>query len=149
MSPATTGGPADRYRRMRGLLTRLGQADSHRGSGHSIGGPPLRAIRAHLQALLNCTQGDCLAAPDYGLPDLTDLLRDVPDSLPSLRQVLRQSVQRYEPRLVHVQVRFLPPAVGDDPTRLRFEIIARLRDDPAMLVRMTTRVGDGRHIRVE
>lgn len=135
----------------RGLFDRIGTAPENR-SGPSTKRSKrflVDSIRAHLESLLNCTQGDCLTAPDYGVVDLTDLLRDLPDSIGLLRQTLQRTIERYEPRLKSVRVRFLPGAAGGDPTRLRFEISARLRETPSTQIRMTTQIAPGSHIFVE
>lgn len=77
-------------------------------------GPPMEAVPAseralhsviaNLQRLFNTRQGAVEHLPDYGLPDLTTVYRDAPDSFDRLRRALREAVERYEPRLRRVHV---------------------------------------------
>lgn len=69
------------------------------------------SIARNLRRLFNTRQGTVFHLPDYGLPDPSTILRDAPDSVEVLRDALRETVRRYEPRLdrVHVQVQALDP----------------------------------------
>lgn len=142
---------------MRGLMTRIGISAQRRMRGEPD--PPVSdlgrehtetdSIRLHLQALLNCTRGDSQSAPEYGVPDLTDLLRDVPDSIATLRRMLQKTIEEFEPRVHRVRVRFVSSDLLEDPTRLRFEISARLVQRPGTEIRMTTRIRPGGQVFVE
>ena len=66
-------------------------------------------------------------ADDYGIPDFLDILRSFPESVREIERVLRQTIQKYEPRLKAVRVSFLPQE--EDPLSLRFQIAARLSSD--------------------
>jgi type VI secretion system protein len=91
---------------------------------------PKRAIDSvldHLQRILNTRQGNVPIADDFGLPDLTELHENHSDSLRSFERAIRQTIQKYEPRLRAVRVRFVPDEV--DPLSLRFQIVGKLATD--------------------
>jgi len=80
----------------RGLLLRLRELP---GSGE------LAAVLANLRLLLNTRPGDSPAAPEFGVPDLADLLHQFPAASAALQHGLRAAISRHEPRLRAVQVR--------------------------------------------
>ena len=63
-------------------------------------------------------------AEDYGVPDFTDFLQAYPDSVREFEKAIRQTIQKYEPRLTGVRVRLGPR--DDDLLSLRFEVDAQL-----------------------
>lgn len=63
------------------------------------------AIVDHLARLLSTRQGGSLTAPDYGVPDLSELSNNFPDALAMAQRALKSSLTTYEPRLKNVQVR--------------------------------------------
>jgi type VI secretion system protein len=104
----------------------------------------LDSIMRHLQRILNTKQGNVPIAPDFGLPDLTDLHQNHLDSLRWFERAIRQTIQKYEPRLKAIRVRFVPNEA--DPLSLSFQIVGKLvtegHQDP---VRFESVVGsDGR-----
>ena len=105
----------DRNKR-RGLLLRL---QGLPGSGELV------AVLANLRLLLNTRPGDSPAAPDFGVPDLADLLHQFPAASAALQHGLRAAIVRHEPRLRAVQVR-----PGPDHT---LEIHAQLAGAPIRL----------------
>lgn len=63
------------------------------------------SITNHLRQMLNTRQGSALIAPDYGIPDFTDLLTDFnPGTIDEIEEALRQIILKYEPRLSDVRV---------------------------------------------
>jgi len=84
----------------------------------------IAAITEHLQRLLNTRQQSALIADEYGIPDFTELLHTYPDSIRDMERALKAAIEKYEPRLRSVRVKFVPH--DDDPLSVRFEIIARL-----------------------
>jgi type VI secretion system protein len=82
------------------------------------------SVLGHLQRILNTRQGSVPIAEDFGLPDLTELHQDYPDSLIWFERAIRQTIQKYEPRLKAVRVKFVP--YDDDPLSLRFQIVGKL-----------------------
>lgn len=82
------------------------------------------SILSHLQRILNTRRGNVLIAEDYGVPDFTDLFHSFPESVRDLEKSIRQTVQKYEPRLTGVRVSFIPQE--EDLLSLRFQIVAKL-----------------------
>ncbi len=64
----------------------------------------LRSIVDNLSRLFNTRRGSVAHIPDYGLPDISQVYRDLPLSLDSLRAAIKQVVEKYEPRLRRVRV---------------------------------------------
>ena len=62
------------------------------------------SVSAHLALLLNTRQGSLTHLPDYGLPDLTEVYRDLPDSIIVLSESIKKCINQYEPRLSQVCV---------------------------------------------
>jgi type VI secretion system protein ImpF len=67
----------------------------------------------------------------YGLPDITSMSKDAPDTRPNLLREVKQAIQLFEPRLANIKVSLVE---ATDETRerreLRFIIEAILRMDP-------------------
>ena len=70
--------------------------------------------------------------PVHFFPDFTDFKSAYPDTYRDLERSLRQTIQKYEPRLTSVRVKFVPQ--DDDMLTVSFQIMARLilegRKDP-------------------
>jgi len=62
------------------------------------------SIIDHLTRLFNTRSGCLSHLPDYGLPDISELYRRMPDGLDELRAAIRKTVEKYEPRLKNVKV---------------------------------------------
>jgi type VI secretion system protein len=107
----------------------------------------IRSIQEHLQRILNTRQGNTPIAEDYGVPDFTNFMGSYSESQRSLERSLRQTIQKYEPRLQNVRVGFFPRE--DDPLTISFQIEARLvlegQKDPVLF---ESTVDSGGHIRV-
>src|SRR5215831_11241685 len=91
----------------------------------------LRATRAldehdsiieHLRVLLNSRRGSSPAAPDFGIPDFSDLVHAFPGAVQTLQRGIRETILAFEPRLKQVTVKHVP---SDDPLTLRYEITAQ------------------------
>ena len=81
-----------------------------RGKGGSLpDGEPARnmadAVRHHLLLLLNTRRGTVGHLPDYGIPDLSEVYDGLPASLETLRQAIKATIEKYEPRLRKVTVK--------------------------------------------
>jgi len=76
---------------------------SEQGS-RSLGGDFIGAVLEHLEMLLNTRQGSVAHLPDYGLPDISTVFKSFPDSLEMLRRAIKNTITKYEPRLINVQV---------------------------------------------
>ena len=73
---------------------------------HEVDTPQLRvlSILDNLNRLFNTRRGAIDHLADYGLPDITQVYRDLPYSVEGLRQSIKAAVERYEPRLRRVRV---------------------------------------------
>jgi type VI secretion system protein len=82
--------------------------------GHFLSGMPVAeedegqhrilSIIDNLTRLFNTRRGSIEHLPDYGLPDITQVYRDLPYSIDGLRAAIRDVVEKYEPRLRRVRV---------------------------------------------
>ena len=67
----------------------------------------------------------------FGIPDVTSMSKEAPDTRPTLLREVRQAIQLFEPRLANVRVSLVE---ASDETRerreLRFTVEATLRMDP-------------------
>jgi type VI secretion system protein len=64
----------------------------------------LRSIIDNLSRLFNTRRGSIAHVPDYGLPDISQVYRDLPYSIDGLRTAIKQVVEKYEPRLRRIRV---------------------------------------------
>ena len=108
----------------------------------------IRSIQEHLQRILNTRQGNAPIAEDYGVPDFTNFMGSFSDSQRSMERQVRQTIQKYEPRLEGVRVGFFPRE--DDPLTISFQITARLvlknHKDP---VSFESQVDSSGHVRIK
>lgn len=81
-------------------------------------------IISHLNRLLNTRRGSSLSDPDYGIPDLNDLLGQMPRSCHSIARIFEDCIRKYETRIEVYQVR-ANKSVGTD--KINFEIIASVK----------------------
>lgn len=132
------------------LLQRIALGDE--GAQRSLDPDPDRvrlSIQQHLQNLFNVRQGSVSSLPDYGLPDFNDLDMSTGygTAVTEVRKAIRESLERYEPRLTQVKVRYLRD--DDNPLDLRFEITAKLAlsTSPAR-VRFETQLGNEALVKV-
>jgi type VI secretion system protein len=96
----------------------------------------------HLQRLLNTRQGSAPIAEDYGIPDLTHFMQRVPETAGDMENAIREVIEKYEPRLMSVRVRYVP--LEENELTLRFQVQAKMRTD-AKPVLLETWVGpDGK-----
>jgi len=62
------------------------------------------SIMDHLNRMFNTREGSVAHLKDYGLPDVTDIYRRMPDAIEELRAAIKRTVELYEPRLENVRV---------------------------------------------
>ncbi|TCS41297.1 type VI secretion system baseplate subunit TssE [Reinekea marinisedimentorum] len=104
--------------------------------GKTANGDPLKkypgqedlliSVHDHLIRLLNARQGVLEHLPDYGLPDLDMLYRELPYSEQDIAFAVKNVIEKYEPRLT--QVRVQPRARDIRYCVVRMEISGRLQD---------------------
>jgi type VI secretion system protein len=81
----------------------------------------IRSVINHLQKMLNTRQGSVPIADDYGMPDMTNFSgEDLAGAADELQLVIQQVIQKYEPRLKKVEVRFDPKP--GETSILRFKL---------------------------
>ncbi len=64
----------------------------------------LRSVIDHLHRLLNSRDGSVPHLARYGLPDISQVYRTLPGGAESLREAMRLTIEKYEPRLTKVKV---------------------------------------------
>lgn len=109
-----------------GLFEKLsGQfADGTRLRDVPPSGRRVKSIAEHLWRMFNTRQGAVPHLDDYGLPDIGDIYRRLPDSLRELEKSILATTAKYEPRLEKVKVKYLP--AGPLEFKLAFELSASL-----------------------
>jgi len=83
-----------------------------------------RSVLQNLGRMFNSRQGHALTVPEYGLPDLTDFMREFPASAGGMEKSIQESIEQFEPRLRNVRVRF--NRSDKDALSLTFSIKAKL-----------------------
>lgn len=86
----------------------------------------LRSIISNLGYLFNTRRGALPHLPEYGLPDITEIYRDIPDSVLKLRKSIKEAVDQYEPRLRRVRVE--PQVTDPYEMRLVFLVSGEMLD---------------------
>ena len=123
-----------------GLLGLLG------GGGASVGesGGTVEAVLEHLDLLLNTRQGSVGHLSDYGLPDISEVYQSFPQSIEMLRRAIKNTIEKYEPRLENVQVRTVDPGdVERDAFRATYQVTGYIAaGDGRSKVRFNTTVSD-------
>ena len=104
--------------------------DRIRGEGH--GSSPrsevevlVDSVKRPLDQILNTRPGNCRSAPDLGVIDLNDATQGSADIKGRIREAIRQCIRRYEPRIVHVDVR--SPDYQSSPLEMSFMVTAHVR----------------------
>ncbi len=87
-------------------------------------GQTLYSVQEHLQRILNTRQGSAPIADEYGIPDFTNLMSGYPESQRAIERTIRNTIQKFEPRLQGVRISFLQQE--DDVLTLSFQITAQL-----------------------
>ena len=82
------------------------------------------SVIRHLQKVLNTRQGWVPIAADYGMPDFNAVLQSDTGGPGEVEKLIRQTIQKYEPRLGGIRVRYVP--LENAVLSLNFEIHARL-----------------------
>jgi type VI secretion system protein len=64
----------------------------------------VHSIMDHLNRIFNTREGSITHLKDYGLPDISEIYRKMPDGLDELRKAIERTVEKFEPRLKRVKV---------------------------------------------
>ena len=84
------------------------------------------SIVDNLHRLFNTRRGTIEHMMDYGLPNISEIYRDIPASIPDLQAALQETVETYEPRLKNVRVRHLEKDETRYDMKLTFILSGRL-----------------------
>lgn len=79
-------------------------ADGDDVSEYSSSEAVLKSVRSHLLRLLNARQDVLQHLPDYGIPDVNKFYQALPYSERDMAYIVKQTIEKYEPRLKHVRV---------------------------------------------
>ncbi|MCK3846968.1 type VI secretion system baseplate subunit TssE [Pseudomonas sp. W15Feb34] len=82
------------------------------------------SVLDNLQRILNSRAGSLSHLPDYGLPDMGQILQGLPASAHGLMNTLVHTLLKYEPRLAAVQIELLPQVV---PGHLEYALDVQLK----------------------
>ncbi|SRR5579884_655892 len=111
--------------RERSLLERIGDPTGYRPLTVEENTQELAdSILRHLRKMLNTRQGHVLIQPEYGMPDVTEFIQNLPEMVDVVQRGIRNSIEKFEPRLRNVTVNYVPSP--DIAANLRFEITAEL-----------------------
>ncbi|MEI4951538.1 type VI secretion system baseplate subunit TssE [Aeromonas caviae] len=83
------------------------------------------SVKRQLDQILNTRPGNCRSAPELGVIDLNDATQGSADIKGRIREAIRQCIRRYEPRIVHVEVR--SPDYQASPLEMMFQVTAHVR----------------------
>ncbi|MBN4054946.1 type VI secretion system baseplate subunit TssE [Acidimicrobium ferrooxidans] len=108
----------------------------------------LHSIMTNLGKVLNVRQGDAPAQMDLGVPPPSEILGGFPESIGRMQHLIKQCIERYEPRLTATRVMYVES--DDESMTLRFQITAKLAGDRNQLpVSFQTLLGKSGQISVE
>ena len=109
----------------RSLLERLARAEEQGERSLQVNqAQAIDSVLRHLRKMLNVHQGSVPTLPMYGMPDFNDMASRLPEAIQEIKQVLKTTIEQYEPRLKRVRIDYLPDT--SDPLHLHFQIIAQL-----------------------
>ncbi len=111
--------------RQRTILERLARPDAA-GDRTAREDPAevVRSILRNLQRILNARLGHAPAQPDLGMPAPSDIVRSGPEAADWIGGILKNCIEKYEPRLADVRVTHVD--LEDDVLSLHFQVNARL-----------------------
>lgn len=93
----------------------------------------LHSVLDYLTRLFNTRRGTVPHLPDYGLPDIGEVYRDLPTSLQGFKRALIETTKRYEPRIEAVDCRL--EQVSEAEFRLQAVLTARMIEGRSVRVR--------------
>ncbi|MBV8472315.1 MAG: type VI secretion system baseplate subunit TssE [Hyphomicrobiales bacterium] len=106
----------------------------------------LESVLDNVRRMFNERRGSCETRPDYGMPDLNDVLGDGGTPV-SLALIVQSMMETFEPRLVDPIVKFAPDP--SNPLNMNFHVSATLRyGDMSERISFETVVSDDKRVRV-
>ena len=82
----------------------LGHIDGEPLENHDDRTLEILSVQANIRRILNTRAGALKHVPDYGLPDLTNVYRNLPASVNDLRNQMESVLLKFEPRLRSVEI---------------------------------------------
>ncbi|MBD3321336.1 MAG: type VI secretion system baseplate subunit TssE [Chitinivibrionales bacterium] len=84
------------------------------------------SIMDHLTRMFNTREGSIPHLEDYGLPDISEIYRKMPDGIEDLQGAIRRTVEKYEPRLKKAKVIRTEPK--DKEFKIEFILSGELKE---------------------
>jgi len=104
------------------------------------------SILKNIVNIVNTRQGNVIAQPDLGMPDLNDLVRFFPNTLGEITKSIAENITLYEPRINSEKI-FIEHVVDEnDPFRLKFEVKVTMKAINRLMVFRLIIVDSGRVI---
>jgi type VI secretion system protein len=85
------------------------------------------SVLQHLQGMCSTRIGSMLTHPDYGIPDVSDMVHSFPHAISMMQRALKHTIEAYEPRLANVRITHVASQTGD--LIVRFDVTAQLVGD--------------------
>ncbi|CAN1523843.1 COG3518 Predicted component of the type VI protein secretion system [Rhabdaerophilaceae bacterium] len=104
------------------------------------------SIVDNIRRIFNTRQGAVETRPDYGMPDLNDVVSLFLEAVPAIETAVRDQIEKFEPRLRNIDVAF--EAHPDDPMALGFVVTATIVGRDGEQIRFDTRLGDDRRLSI-
>lgn len=82
------------------------------------------SVLDNMQRILNSRAGTLAHLPDYGLPDMGQILQGLPATAHGLMRSMQETLIRYEPRLTAVNIQLLPQT---QPGHLEYSLDVQLK----------------------
>jgi type VI secretion system protein len=123
----------------------LGQIDGEALEDHDDNTLEILSVQANIRRILNTRAGALKHVPDYGLPDLTEIYKNLPASVHDLRTQVENTLLKFEPRLRTVGIE-----INDNPDPgllVSFTMVCHLKK--AGLVRFGTYFEPPRRMRIQ
>lgn len=129
------------------LFERIRNADAPRDPSMTLDrSRVMRSVADNLSRIFSSRVGHAPAQMDYGMPDPVEIAMSFPSGVDTLRKALKECIERYEPRLVDVQV-LMVETEGDD-RNVRLMVRAGLLGHPNETVSIDTSVDSAGKLQV-
>ncbi|SAK53097.1 GPW/gp25 family protein [Caballeronia hypogeia] len=83
------------------------------------------SVQQNVRRILNTRAGALKHLPDYGLPDLTNIYKELPGSSNALKRQMEATLLKYEPRIRAIEIAILDD--NDPGLQVSFEMTCHLK----------------------
>lgn len=112
------------------LLERIGRLEEKADPHETLETRQINSILSHLSKLLNTRQGSVSIAPDFGVPDITNLPgENLLETRQKVEAVIQGVVQKYEPRLKNVKMYMQQEEKAEFSLKFRLEANLTEKED--------------------